>query len=88
MKYIKFFFKTKIRACISIAAFGFAIAFIGLLYGAMMVGVPTQDPPPLVHSQEAFDTLISDGMMTGGAMIFVIGLTALIFLSVVKIFRK
>jgi hypothetical protein len=63
-------------------AFAVGAFVVGLAYGAIMVGVPTQDPTPAIAAAEARNGRISVwGMLLGGCLLLV----SVVWLAVVGI---
>ena len=59
-----------LRRLLALGAMGLATAFLGLVYGALMVGVPYQDPTPEMARREAFHLAVSGwGMAIGGCIL-------------------
>lgn len=68
---------------LSAAVFG-----IGLGYGVVMVGVPTQDPTPAVAAAESRDVRIAGWGMLVGASLFLLALGWLAVVGVAKWVRR
>ena len=63
-----------------VAALGMLVAFFGLVYGVLLVGVPSQDPTPQMVQREAFHVAVSGWIMLLGACLLFCG--SLTFFSV------
>jgi len=61
-----------------LASIGCAVAFLGVIYGALLVGVPSQDPTPEMARREAFHVAVSGWIMIIGGGLFVCGGFALL----------
>lgn len=67
-----------------LSATGFLAALLGLVYGAVLVGVPSQDPTPAMAREESFHLAVSSGIMAISAGLFLIGLIAFVFVLVAR----
>ncbi len=61
---------------------------VGLAYGVVMVGVPTQDPTPAIAAAEARDVSISGWGMLLGAFLFLVSVVWLAVIAIVKRARR
>ena len=69
-----------LRRSLAVGAIGLVIAFLGLVYGAVMVGVPYQDPTPEMARREAFHIAVSGSIMAVGCCVTLLAMLG--FLSV------
>ena len=67
-----------------LAVTGCAVAFLGVIYGGLLVGVPYQDPTPEMARREAFHVAVASWMMTIGGGLFVCGVLALLSVLIVR----
>ena len=74
------------RSCLmyagALAVFGVVATLIGLIYGAVLVGVPSQDPTPEMAQREAFHVSVSSWIMAIGGCLFAVGVVAALFVWV------
>ena len=77
-----------LRACL-LSAIGLVVALLGLTYGTLLVGVPSQDPTPEMARREAFHMTIAGWVMAIGAGLLLCGILAclsvLVFRGVLRI---
>jgi hypothetical protein len=65
-------------------ALAVGLFLVGLAYGVVMVGVPTQDPTPAIAAAEARDIRISSWGMLVGACLFVVSVVWLAVITIAK----
>ncbi|MGB0595460.1 MAG: hypothetical protein ACPGLY_02025 [Rubripirellula sp.] len=63
-----------LRYALGMLATGFLVAFLGVLYGVLTVGLPSPDSPPGVQQREAFHLGISKVLAGVGVCLFAFGL--------------
>jgi hypothetical protein len=73
------------RAPLVVVGAGFLIFGGGLLYGAIGVGVPTQDPTPEIASYEKGVERVSSWIMSTG---IAIGLSGLLWAGALRLARE
>ena len=71
-----------------VAAIGCAVAFLGVIYGALLVGVPYQDPTPEMARREAFHVAVSGWIMSIGGGLLMCGVVALLCALIVRTARR
>ena len=67
-----------------LATTGCVVAFLGVIYGGLLVGVPYPDPTAEMARRETFHVAISSWMMTIGVGSFVCGVFALLCVLIVS----
>lgn len=72
------------RAGLALLGSGLLIAFIGVLYGAVFVGVLFQDSTPTQSARQAMHLRISDVILIAGCLLFVVGLV----LTLTRVIRR
>jgi hypothetical protein len=66
---------------------GFAVAIVGLVHGALAVGVPYQDPTPAQAAAERVSVAISDLAMGSGIVMTLVGLVGMAFIGVGRLVK-
>ena len=69
-------------------ALAIGLFVVGLAYGVVMVGVPTQDPTPAIAAAEARDGSISGWGMGVGACFFFASLAWFALIGIAKLVRR
>jgi len=56
-----------------------------MIYGALLVGVPSQNPTPEMARREAFHVFVSSWILTIGGGLIVCGVFALLYVLIVRV---
>ena len=68
-----------------LAGGGLLVAFAALVYGVILVGVPSPDATPEIASREAFHSSVSGWGMLIGGVIFVVGSVTFLLVAMIRI---
>ena len=69
-------------------ALAVSVFVMGLVYGVVMVGVPTQDPPPSIAIAEARDIGISGWVMLLGTCLFLVSVVWFAVIGFIKLLPR
>ncbi|MDG2221850.1 MAG: hypothetical protein P8L85_10730 [Rubripirellula sp.] len=65
-----------LRYALGTLTIGFLVAFLGVCYGVLAVGLPSPDSPPEVQQREQFHLGISKALVLAGVCLFAFGVMA------------